>query len=67
MLAHCHNTYNSNGRVKACHVHATGRLTVVALICRSHFFRVVKVTDRLGRVGVQVNQHITCSSLITRF
>ena len=64
---HSHNTHNSNGRVKSCHVHAAGESTVVALIRPGHFFRVVKVADGLRRVGIQVDQLVTCSQLLMTF
>ena len=62
-----HNTHNSNGRVKSRHVHAAGKSTVVALIRPGHFFRVVKVADGLRRVGVQVDQLVTCNQLLMTF
>ena len=62
-----HNTHNSNGRVKSRHVHAAGESTVVALIRPGHFFRVVKVADGLRRMGVQVNQLVTCDQLLMIF
>ena len=56
-------THHSNGGVQLGHAHATGEATVVALVRRDHFLRVVKVTGGLRRVRVQVNQLVTCGSV----